>query len=184
MSHPQPAKLISYSVLIQGARYSKRCALNRPFPSSPPYGTYELNSQVRDVVGNTRLFSNPPLSPGVENLCDIGSCKLINRPATGLPDADNDGIPDDADNCPDDPNPNQEDSDLDLIGDACDPFPNDRDNEQAQCEVDLADTQLALEQCLATSAMPSVSPWGLLLMGLIIIGIVVLVVQRQRLASP
>ena len=49
------------------------------------------------------------------------------------PDADGDGVPDIADNCPNDVNPEQEDADLDLIGDPCDPFPNDRDNEQAQC---------------------------------------------------
>ncbi len=36
-------------------------------------------------------------------------------------DVDDDGILDDADNCPNDPNPNQDDLDGDDIGDACDP---------------------------------------------------------------
>ena len=36
-------------------------------------------------------------------------------------DRDYDGVPNLADNCPDDPNPDQEDLDGDLIGDACDP---------------------------------------------------------------
>ena len=36
-------------------------------------------------------------------------------------DRDYDGVPNLEDNCPDDPNPNQEDLDGDLIGDVCDP---------------------------------------------------------------
>jgi hypothetical protein len=52
-----------------------------------------------------------------------------------LPDQDGDGIPDIADNCPADANPDQ--SDRDLIGDLCDPFPDDRDNEKEQCFADL-----------------------------------------------
>ncbi|MFY9301492.1 MAG: thrombospondin type 3 repeat-containing protein, partial [Candidatus Nitrosotenuis sp.] len=36
-----------------------------------------------------------------------------------LADKDADGVPDDLDNCPNDPNPLQEDIDSDGIGDAC-----------------------------------------------------------------
>jgi hypothetical protein len=40
-------------------------------------------------------------------------------------DGDEDGVPDESDNCPDDPNPMQEDADADGAGDVCDPCPND-----------------------------------------------------------
>ena len=40
-------------------------------------------------------------------------------------DRDTDGIPDDEDNCPDDPNTDQEDTDGDGVGDACDPASDD-----------------------------------------------------------
>jgi len=36
------------------------------------------------------------------------------------PDSDDDGVPDEDDNCPDDPNPDQADSDGDGLGDVCD----------------------------------------------------------------
>jgi DNA-binding beta-propeller fold protein YncE len=45
-----------------------------------------------------------------------------------LPDADGDGLPDTADNCPAMANPDQSDLDIDGLGDVCDPYPNDSDN--------------------------------------------------------
>jgi len=42
-----------------------------------------------------------------------------------IPDADDDGVPDDEDNCPDDYNPGQEDGDEDGVGDVCDNCPDD-----------------------------------------------------------
>jgi len=54
-------------------------------------------------------------------------------------DGDDDGVDDLYDNCPSDPNPDQEDFDNDLVGDACDAspeIPNDADDDTI---VDLAD---------------------------------------------
>ena len=50
-------------------------------------------------------------------------------------DDDGDGVPDGPDNCPFDPNPEQEDNDYDTIGDLCDP---DDDNDQVPDEADCA----------------------------------------------
>ena len=58
-------------------------------------------------------------------------------------DADNDGIINIADNCPQDPNPGQENADGDTFGDVCDPFPADKDNLGA-CLGGLDDLQALL----------------------------------------
>lgn len=69
-----------------------------------------------------------PTVPGI--MCTDGTDMCPNEPENenGFrdndgcpePDRDMDGIPDDLDNCPDTPNPMQEDLDGDLIGDVCD----------------------------------------------------------------
>jgi len=108
-------------------------------PQFTRYGRALTCVSVRDAVGNSGGADNPASFCGfTPDLCLIGPCEVENRSGANLPDTDSDGIPNDADNCPDQPNANQEDRDVDLIGDACDPFPDDRDNEQAQCEADLA----------------------------------------------
>lgn len=97
------------------------------------FGTYTVHVNVQDIVGNDQTYGG---GANLE-LCGIGPCELTNQALSNFPDTDGDGIPDIADNCPNDPNTDQSDVDLDLIGDACDPFPENPDNEQAQCDQDL-----------------------------------------------
>ena len=56
----------------------------------------------------------------VAGVCVIGCGP---SPCTDDDDTDNDGVPNDADNCPFTPNPGQQDADADGMGDACDADP-------------------------------------------------------------
>ena len=134
--------ILSQGTVINGG-VSESVCYQVVLPQFSPQGDYLLEAVVRDNVDNERTYAHPLLGGLNPNLCNVGTCELSNRPFGPLPDGDGDSVPDDADNCPADPNPGQEDTDLDLVGDACDPFPNNRDNEQAQCDADLL-------QCLAT----------------------------------
>jgi hypothetical protein len=92
------------------------------------------------VTGNA---TNPTESEILADTDSDGVCDACND----ADDFDGDEWADALDNCPNDPNPGQEDTDLDLIGDVCDPFPDDLDNEQAVCDANLYQTQSDLLAC-------------------------------------
>jgi hypothetical protein len=92
----------------------------------------EGNASWSTVGGNSSSWNGDPVS-GEAGTYDIRCMVTDSQPRTGegiwegfvisTVDSDNDGIPDDEDNCPEVSNPGQEDSDNDSFGDACDNYP-------------------------------------------------------------
>jgi hypothetical protein len=81
---------------------------------------------------------NPAIHPGAPEACngiDDNCDGAIDESATG-PDGDGDGVPDGCDNCPNVPNPGQEDADLDFVGDACDNCPQMPNRDQDDLDAD------------------------------------------------
>jgi hypothetical protein len=82
---------------------------------------------VVDTVNNAYVtgytFSPDfPVTPGAFQPANGGFVDaFVVKIASTPPDADNDGVADAVDNCPDDANPDQADADGDEIGDVCDP---------------------------------------------------------------
>ncbi len=77
---------------------------------------------------------------GDDNTCD-NTYNWQDTSATGgcqhpCADKDGDDVSDNTDNCPDVPNPNQDDADLDQVGDACDNCPSKKNSDQEDSDKD------------------------------------------------
>lgn len=107
------------------------------FSIIPDVGDCDLHCNIEDQSACDCNDSDATINPdatedccdSVDNDCDNdidgADSDCLDSDGNGIPDdceidTDNDGVPDDQDNCPYDPNPQQENFDGDSLGDACD----------------------------------------------------------------
>jgi Thrombospondin type 3 repeat len=99
-------------------------------------GSYDLTGNIRALGTPLRVF---PLDAEFLIISSVQGVPRFTSKGPGDDDLDEDGVADDADNCPAVPNPDQTDVSDDGIGDACQPDDGDADgwsNTQDNCPLD------------------------------------------------
>jgi hypothetical protein len=99
----------------KGLRGRARSACNRESQNSNRECVREAIQNKKECYEHVRLKKE-----FCKLQCKLQSCELLENVTIPIRDTDNDGIPDDKDNCPRVPNPDQQDTDNDGRGDACD----------------------------------------------------------------
>ncbi len=93
------------------------------------------DAAAQDAFGNAVAIAGNAILVGVKDDDDAGSSSGAVY-VFEIDDVDNDGVADNCDNCPLDPNGNQADADEDGVGDVCDLCPLDPDSDQADADQD------------------------------------------------
>jgi bacillopeptidase F len=110
----------------------------------------------------------------VDGACD--NCPDVYNPGQG--DDDEDGVGDLCDNCPQDYNPGQDDGDDDLVGDVCDNCPDVYNPQQEDSDGD------GIGDACDTQDVPTLSEWGMLILGLLLLAAGTIAVVGNRRTQP
>jgi hypothetical protein len=87
-------------------------------------------------------------------------------------------VPAGDENCPQTPNPGQENSDNDSLGDACDNCPDVDNEDQADSDGDGIGDEC---DTVPSAAIPTLSEWGIIIFMTIILGLGVVTLVRRRM---
>ena len=122
---PQGIELLAARLFPRaGTRpYSWPVAKGDPALGATPKPSVSPSPGVSPLPTATPKPSGAPRPYPALGSCNAGVDHPKNTPTPDIVDADNDGITDDEDNCPDTANLNQADTDTDGIGDVCDTGP-------------------------------------------------------------
>ncbi|MGH7896053.1 MAG: TolB family protein, partial [Candidatus Binatia bacterium] len=99
---------------------SGRCAVTPAATCDPENDTCAAGTFCNALTTRCTLLAPPTCRTTAACPPDAECVAQIVTVATGVADRDDDGVPDDFDDCPDAPDPQQIDSDGDGVGDACD----------------------------------------------------------------
>ncbi len=121
ITHSQPLRL---SELTFNNTVSTIAKTQIRFLAQPNH-RYTLYANSENIFGNGTSYTNRPELKNASGVKDIGTVSLVSNKLFTPSDLDNDGVPDQTDNCKNVANADQKDENSNGVGDLCDDY--DRD---------------------------------------------------------
>lgn len=165
-----------------------------------------LTSTIKATVMIGTVLVNLNVNLGaIGTQSGLAFCRFVDHPdhRTCGPDQDEDGVPDEEDNCPETPNEDQQNSDSDPHGDDCDNCPQDDNEDQADsdgdgigdvcdlcgngqldpdepCDGDVGACPGKCVDCRCIIGTPVLPHWGLIALTVLLLTVGAIVFGRRR----